>query len=252
MTIRELYEALDERIPSALSEDWDNDGLMCCADPDQAVKRVLLALDVTDAVVSYAVDSHADVILSHHPLIFAPLRALAPDDPVASRLLTLVRAGISVFSFHTRLDRVAGGVNDTLARKLRLDDVAPLGEGDASLGRIGTLPEEMPFEEFAEYVKVALGAPAVQGFDARRTVARVALVGGEGKDFVSDAIRAGADTYLSGRIGYHVMQDAPINLMEAGHYYTERAVVETLSAWVKELGSDVECEIYTPNPLTFY
>ncbi len=252
MTVRELYAALSSRIPPTLSEEWDNDGLMCCPDPDREVKKALFALDVTDAAVAHAVATGADVIVSHHPLIFAPLHAVTPDDAVANRVLTLVRAGIAVFSFHTRFDRAEGGVNDTLAHKLRLTDAMPLGEGDASLGRVGTLPEEMPLEEFAEYVKVALGAPAVQALDADRPVFRVALVGGEGKDFISAAIAAGADTYLSGRLGYHAMQDAPINLIEAGHYYTERAATEALSTMVKAIDSGVECEIYTPNPLTFY
>ena len=252
MTVRDLYEALSVRIPSTLSEDWDNDGLMCCPDPDKAVKKVLFSLDVTDAVVAHAVTVGADVIVSHHPLIFAPLHAVTPDNAVAKRVLTLARAGISVFSFHTRFDRADGGVNDTLARKLRLTDVMPLGEGEASLGRIGTLSEEMPLEDFAEYVKVALGAPAVQALDADRAVFRVAIVGGEGKDFISVAIAAGVDTYLSGRLGYHAMQDAPINLMEVGHYYTERAATEALSAMVSEIDPGIQCEIYTPNPLTFY
>lgn len=252
MTVRDLYEALSVRIPATLSEEWDNDGLMCCPDPDREVKKALFALDVTDAVVAHAVKVGVDVIVSHHPLIFAPLHAVTPDDAMANRVLTLVRAGIAVFSFHTRFDRVQGGVNDVLARKLRLADVVPLGEGEATIGRIGTLPEEMPLEEFAEYVKVALGAPAVQALDADRAVFRVAIVGGEGKDFISAAIAAGADTYLSGRLGYHAMQDAPINLIEAGHYYTERASTEALSVLVKEIDSGVDFEIYTPNPLTFY
>lgn len=252
MNVRDLYSALALRVPADLSEEWDNDGMMCCPDPERAVKKALFALDVTDAVVAHAVAVGADVIVSHHPLIFSPLSAVTPDDAVAKRVLTLVGAGISVFSFHTRFDRVAGGVNDTLARKLRLTDVAPLGEGEASLGRIGTLREEMPLEDFAEYVKVALGAPAVQALDAYRPVLRVALVGGEGKDFISAAIAAGADTYLSGRLGYHAMQDAPINLIEAGHYYTERAATEALSALVSEIDPQIECEIYTPNPLAFY
>lgn len=252
MTVRELYDTLSSRISPTLSETWDNDGLMCCPDPDRGVLRVLCTLDVTDAAVARALETGADVILSHHPLVFAPLHALTPDEPVPARLISLVRAGISVFSFHTRFDRLAGGVNDVLARTLRLCDVAALGEGEASLGRIGSLPYEMSVADFAAYVKLALGAPGVQVWDSGRTVSRVAIVGGEGKDFISAAVAAGADTYLSGRLGYHSMQDAPINLMEAGHYYTERPSVLALAALVKELLPTVQTEIYTPNPLAFY
>lgn len=252
MTVRELYDALSLRISPALSEAWDNDGLMCCPDPDRCVSRVLFALDVTDAVITRALETGADVIVSHHPLVFSPLRAVTVDEPVSARLIALVRAGVSVFSFHTRFDRVLGGVNDVLASKLRLFDVVPLGEGEASLGRVGTLPHEMPLAEFAEYVKIALGAPCVQAWETGRPVHRVALVGGEGKDFVFAAAAAGADTYLSGRIGYHHMQDAPINLIEAGHYYTERPAMEALAEMTAELLPTAKTEIYTPNPLRFY
>ena len=252
MTVKELYAALSEKIPASLSEEWDNDGLSVCADPDKTVGRVLFALDLTDAVARYAAKTHADVIITHHPLIFAPLASLTTDDPIARRALYLARKGICAMSFHTRLDRLHGGVNDTLAAKLHLADISVLGEGEASLGRIGTLPAEMSLAEFAAYVKRALGVPFVTVHDASRTVSRIALVGGEGKDFISAAILAGADTYLSGRLGYHAMQASPINLMEAGHYYTERAATEALARIVKEVAPTLETEIYTPNPLAVY
>ncbi len=252
MTVYELYDALSEKIPKTLSEPWDNDGLMCCPRGERAVTRVLVTLDVTDAVVEQAVATGAELIISHHPLIFSPLRALGGQTPVERRVLRLISAGIAVFSFHTRLDRVEGGVNDALASQLHLEDVAPLGEGDASLGRVGALPSEMTVEEFADYVKIALGVPFVQVWDAHRPVSRVALVGGEGKDFLAHAAAAGADTYLSGRIGYHNMQDGAINLFEAGHYFTERQVTVALVKLLSAVGFTGEVEIYTPNPLTVY
>ncbi len=252
MTIRELYDILNLNIPSSLSEIWDNDGLMCCPNPEREVKRILFALDVTDAVVAHALRTSADVIISHHPLVFARLGALTTDTHVGNRLVRLVRAGVSVFSFHTRFDRVAGGVNDALSEVLSLLDVAPLGEGEASLGRIGTLSSSMSLCAFADIIKRALGAPLVQVWDAERPVHRVAVVGGEGKDFIDAAREAGADTYLSGRLGYHAMQDAPLNLMEVGHYFTERPAVSALERLVKACAPDAQTEIYTPNPLTVY
>ncbi len=252
MTVKELYTALSEKIPASLSDTWDHDGLSVCSDPSKEVTRVLFALDLTDAVARYAAKTHADVIVTHHPLIFNPLGALTTDEPTARRALYLVRKGISAMSFHTRLDRIQGGVNDTLAKKLRLAEISALGEGEASLGRVGTLSEEMSLSAFAAYVKIALGVPFVTALDARRPVRRVALVGGEGKDFIADAVAAGADTYLSGRLGYHAMQDAPINLVEAGHYYTERAATEALLQTVSEIAPALSTEIYTPNPLTIY
>ena len=252
MTVRELYTRLCEKIPTALSESWDNDGVMCCPDPEKSVKKVLLALDVTDDVVSHALEVGADLIISHHPLVFVKLSSLTTDDPVGGRLIRLVQAGVSVFSFHTRFDRMEGGVNDVLAGALGLIEVEPLGEGEASLGRIGTLPSEMSLADFAEKVKKALGVPCVQALDASRPVHRVAVVGGAGKDFVDTARLAGADTYLSGNLGYHVMQDCAINLLEAGHYFTERPSVAALMHLVNDVLPEAKTEIYTPNPLTLY
>ena len=252
MTVRELYTLLSERFSPSLSEIWDNDVLMGCPDPEGAVSRVLFSLDVTDTVVERAIETGADVIISHHPLVFSKLSSLTTDTPVGRRLVRLTRAGISVFSFHTRFDRAEGGVNDVLARLFHLSDVVPLGEGEASLGRVGILPEVMTLEDFAESVKRALGTAFVQVWDASRPVSRIAVVGGEGKDLIDAARHAGADTYLSGRLGYHAMQDAPINLIEAGHYYTERPSLSALEEAVKTVLPTVKTEIYTPNPLDMY
>ena len=252
MTVREHYTLLCERFPSSLGEICDNDGLMCCPDSERAVNKILFALDVTDAVVSHAVDTGADLIVSHHPLIFAKISSLTSDTPVGRRLIRLAQAGISVFSFHTRFDRVSGGVNDTLASILGLSCVEELGDDEASLGRIGTLPKKMSLFDFSEWVKRALGVGAVQVWDANCPVHRVAVVGGEGQDFIEAATAAGADTYLSGRLGYHAMQDARINLVEAGHYFTERPAVAALESVVRELFPEAKTEIYTPNPLTVY
>ena len=115
MTVYELYTALNEKIPPALSCEWDNDGMMCVPDPNRTVRRILVTLDATQAAEDAARAGNYDVILTHHPLIFKGVRHLTPDEPVSARLLRLASDGISVLSFHTRLDAVAGGVNDTLA-----------------------------------------------------------------------------------------------------------------------------------------
>ena len=224
MKIQEFYQFLEMRIPSSLSCEWDNDGLMCCADTNREVKRVLIALDITAAVVEEAIAGGYDVILSHHPLIFHPLRAVAPTDGVAKKVIRLLQAGVTAMSFHTRLDAVEGGVNDALATALGLCDVIPFGEGGEAIGRIGTLSESMTLDEFAARVKRVTGAPSVQLADAGRSVRRVALLGGGGSGDVMAAYAAGADTYLTGELKHNQLTDAPelgMNLIDAGHFYTE-------------------------------
>ena len=253
MTVSELYAFLNEKIPSALSCEWDNDGLMCCPEPDRKVRRVLVCLDATAEMVKKAIDESFDVILTHHPLVFHKLPALNPFEPVAQKLIDLCRAGVAVMSFHTRLDALEGGVNDTLAVLLGLGEVAAFGgEG---IGRIGTLKEPLPLNAFAALVKERLGCPALVCASGGKPVRRVAVLGGSGSDDVPLAAAAGADTYLSGEIAFHHLSDAPehgMNLVVAGHYYTEAPVCRVLSAFVREADAGIETEIAVSNTTVTY
>ena len=241
MNVKELYAKFADRIPEQLRESWDNDGIMCCADGSQDVGRVLVVLDVTEEIVDFAIASHFDLIVSHHPLIFKPLSAVTEDNHIARKIIKLLDNGVSVFSFHTRLDKVVGGVNDQLCEILGMYDTVPFGEG--FLGRIGNVDERLELEDFVYKLKQSIGADMIRYSDAFNPVKRVAVVGGDGKSYVRDAIAAGADTFVSGRIGYNMMAEAAelgINLIEAGHYYTEQPVTEFL----RELLCDFDPSIY--------
>ena len=254
MTVRELYAYLEERIPRSLSCDWDNDGLMCCANDQKQVSRVLVALDVTAPVVERAVREGFDLIVSHHPLIFRPVRAVSVGDIVADQVIRLLCADVSVMSFHTRLDAVCGGVNDVLAERLGLCDVVPFGENGEAIGRIGTLPTAMRLEDFAARVKTATGAEYVQISDAGREVRRVALLGGGGADDADAAQAAGADTYLTGELKHHQLTEAPergMNLIAGGHFYTENPVCERIRALLLEADGALTVELMNSNPVRF-
>lgn len=254
MTVKEFYECISDRIPSSLSAEWDNDGLMVCPNAGRAVRRVLCTLDVTDEAVAYAEENGFDLILSHHPLIFKPLSAVTEEDPVARKVLRLSQSGISVISLHTRADAAMGGVNDRLAEMFGLFGVSLFGEGGEMIGRIGRLDEPMPLSDFATLVKDTLGAPAVLVSDADRPVHRVALCGGDGKDFIRAALDAGADTYVSGRIGYHGMTDAPelgINMIEAGHYYTETHITGFFAELVADIAPEAGTEEFASNVIMY-
>ncbi len=246
MTVAELYAFLNEKIPPSLSCEWDNDGLMCCPDTERTVKKVLIALDITAAVVEEAVAGGYDVVLSHHPLVFRPLKSVQPYNPVAKKVIRLLLSGIAAMSFHTRLDAVEGGVNDVLAQRLGLADVVPFGNGEETIGRIGTLPSPMSAEAFAKHLKAVTGADTVTLSDAGRTVCRVALLGGSGADDVGAAARAGADTYVTGELGHHYLTDGPengMNLLVAGHFHTEDPVCERLAQLVKEADGTLDVTV---------
>ena len=248
MTIKELYAVFSEKIPSALSEEWDNDGLMCSADTSTEVHRALCVLDVTEEIVDYAIEQCFDLIVSHHPLIFRPITSVTEDNPTARKVIKLIENGVSVFSFHTRADKVSGGVNDSLCDLLGMFDTSAFGEGE--LGRIGELDEDMGLEDFAYKIKETIGADAVRYADGYNTVRRVAVVGGDGKSYIAAAIKEGADTFISGRIGYNVMEEATemgINLIEAGHFYTEQHISEFFRDLIIDFDSNIYVEIADSN-----
>ena len=219
MNVTQLYKYFDELIPRELSEDWDNDGRMLVSS-DKEIKNVLVALDVTPEVAEVAIKGGYDLIVTHHPLIFKPLRGIV--DPM---LVSLIQAEVSVFSFHTRLDTVEGGVNDRLTATLGLSDVEPFCE----MGRVGCI-DEMPFDEFILKVKEALGCERLNYVKGKDAVKRVALLGGGGKDFWADAAKI-ADVYITGEMSYNTMLDAHkagFSVIEAGHFHTEFPVCERI------------------------
>ena len=254
MTVSALYAFLNEKIPPSLSCEWDNDGLLCCPDPDKTVKKVLVALDMTGAVIKAAIEGGYDVIVSHHPMIFSPLSSVTTSHPVAKKVIDLIGANIAAMSFHTRLDAVTGGVNDALAEAIGLSDVTPFGNDGEEIGRIGSLKQPISLSAFAELVKRAIGAPAVQVSDAGKPVCRVAVLGGSGSDDVIAAVRAGADTYLSGELKHNWLTDAPdlgINLVAGGHFYTENPVCRVLCGLIREADDSIAVDVIDSNPVTF-
>ena len=248
MTVREIYEMLAERIPEELSEEWDNDGVMCCPNEDKEIHRVLISLDVTEEIVDYAVNEGFDLIISHHPLIFKPLRSLDVNDNIGRKLIKLSSAEVSVISMHTRADKVKGGVNDCLARLIGLIDIEPFGED--GLGRIGHLERETCFDDFAHHLKSVLGVEQLTVAEANLPIYTVAVVGGEGKHYVKDALEAGAETFVSGNIGYNNMEEAAelgINLIEAGHYATEFPVTGFFAYLIGKMDPTLHVEVVGSN-----
>ncbi|MBO7310396.1 MAG: Nif3-like dinuclear metal center hexameric protein, partial [Clostridia bacterium] len=242
MTVKQLYDILDSRIPRSLSCEWDNDGLMCCPNGEKEVKKVLIALDVTAQVVEYAISGGYDAIVSHHPFIFKGIKSINEESYISEKAIRLIQNGISVFSFHTRLDAVSGGVNDRLCELLELTSVQSFGEGD--IGRIGELDTPLDGEALAAKIKSLLHADGVFLADAGKPCKRIAVLGGSGGDCITDAISAGADAYISGTLSYHAMTDAPdmgITLIEAGHFYTEYPVCANLCKMIKEADSNMIC-----------
>lgn len=242
MTVKDFYKALCAIIPRELGCDWDVDGLNVCPDPERKVKRVLVALDATNEVVDKAVSEGYDVIFTHHPMLFGGLKNVVADDYDGAKVIKLCKSGVSAISFHTRIDAAKGGVNDILAGLVGLENVEIAG--DERIMRVGNLPAPMSAAEFAAKVKDVLGCPAVLCADAGVPVHRVAVVGGSGKSELDLALASGADTFLTGELKYSQYCDTDkLNLLVAGHFYTENPICERLCALVAEVCPEAQTDI---------
>ena len=254
MTVKELYEKLCEIIPPSLSCEWDRDGFECCPDPDREVKKIIVALDVTGEVIDTAEREGADVIISHHPIFFGGLKNVNAMSSEGAKAVRLIKANIATMSFHTRLDALCGGVNDTLAALIGLSNVQVIG--DEGICRIGELPSVVDAMEFARSVKVALSSgdgereAHVVLCSVGREVKRVALVGGSGGSDMRLAAAFGADTFLTGELKHHERLEAAdlkMNLLAAGHFFTEYPVCEFIEKTLEKICPEAEIKTVFSN-----
>ena len=234
ISVKNICKILDEFAPPRLAEGWDNVGLLV-GRKEKEVKVIFCALDFSEDVLLQAKQCHADFVITHHPVIFQGIKQLTDEDWRKALLMETVRNDIAVYSAHTNLDSVAGGVNDVLAHLLELQNIEGLsGEDDTleGIGRIGVLKEEMEPEVFAKRIKTILKLNNVTFVSAGHRVHKVAVCGGSGIDFLDYAVKAGADTFVTGDVKYHDAQDAfgkRINLIDATHQGTELPIVNEIA-----------------------
>lgn len=235
--------------PKSLSESWDNDGVMLCGNLEKTVKKALFALEVRKQTAEYARDNGFDLIVTHHPFIFRGISHITPEK--YGVLEILIKSGISVLSYHTRLDSAQGGVNDVLAQKLGLSEVRCFGGESGQIGRIGKVNgnDGLSLNEFAKSVKQKLGCEniMVSCADTGKVIRIAAVVGGAGKDFMSEAKSAGADAFVTSEIPHHMfiaVQETDLCVLDCGHYYTENPVAYMLENAVKQKFPEIYTEVF--------
>jgi len=244
--VQTVCDAMNRLAPKHLAEEWDNPGLLI-GNPNNEVKKIIICLDISEEVIKRAIESKAQMIVTHHPMIFKAIRSIRTDLPLGIYISNLLKNDISVFAAHTNLDSAEGGVNDVLAEKLGLIEVKTFDE-ELSLGRIGKLSQEMTAEEFARHVKKALKADFVRLTNAGEfKVKKVGICGGAGSEFISKAKFLGADAFVTGDVKYHEAQAAvsnKIHVVDAGHFATEFPIVHALADKLKSeferLNIDIE------------
>jgi len=236
-TVRDIEQRLYEIAPKELAFPWDNVGQLL-GDPEQTVEKVLVALDITEAVADEALALGCQLIVAHHPVMnckWLPVQSVRSDTPQGHLLLKLLRNGVSAICMHTNLDAAEGGVNDCLAEALELIDPGPLVWGEERLCRVGTAKEPMTLEQFAAFVCKKLGANGVRYAGKGGMVHRVAVGGGSCGNSQDAAIAVGCDTFVTSDLGYHEFLDAAgkgINLIDAGHFPTEDVICPKLVSYL--------------------
>ena len=237
MKVKDIIKVIEDFAPLSIQEGWDNSGL-CVGSPEDEVTSVLLALDCTPALVDEAVACGADMIVTHHPLIFSGLKKISPDDMVGEAVIKAVKAGISIYAAHTSADKVLEGVSGAMAARLGLENVTVLdmdGEG-TGLGAVGDFHEPVSAEQAIALVKEKFALKAMKtSKPIDGMISRVAMCGGSGGSLIAAARRSGAQLYISGDISYHnFFTPEGFMLMDIGHYESEIEIVDILFSLIKK------------------
>ncbi|MGN1349379.1 MAG: Nif3-like dinuclear metal center hexameric protein [Anaerovoracaceae bacterium] len=249
MKLNQVLEAIRLAAPEELQEEWDNSGIQIRTEGEQEIQRILTCLEINDDVVEEAIQKKADLIVTHHPLIFSRLSKIDGKDITGNQILRLIQHGISVYSAHTSFDSAARGTNQDLAQQLELTRIVPMfpraGHEACGMGRYGVYEEPMLFEDFAELLSEVCPDSFLQiAGRIPEEVARVAICTGSGAEFIDAAAENGADVYVTGDVKYHDARhadDIGLCVVDAGHYGTEILFARNMAGLLLEqLGDAVE------------
>lgn len=259
MKVREIASAVESFAPLGLQEKWDNSGL-AIGSPDAEVHGVLVGFDCTPELIEEAIRVGADMVITHHPLIFGGLKKICPEDPVGKAVMMAVSNGISVYAAHTNADKVIEGVSGAMARRLGLKDIKVLDDDGAGhgLGAVGVLPSPLSFTEALELVRSAFGLSVVRcsrPLDCK--IEKVAMCGGSGSSLIAAAQAAGAQLYLCGDVSYHhFFTSGDFMIMDIGHFESEVEIAEILFSLIRKnfpnFAVHMSSDIRNANPIYYF
>lgn len=235
MLCREIIQVIEATYPADAALDFDNVGLLA-GRREKEVQKVYLALDATEAVIHDAIRAGADMLITHHPLIFSPLRSVTDDDFVGRRVMTLIRNDMAYYAMHTNYDVLGmAALSEQILglRDTEVLDVTMVRDGrEEGIGRVGNLEREMTLEECCVDIKHKLHLGSLKVFgDMERKISRLAISPGSGKSAVAPAAAKGADVLVTGDIGHHDGLDAQaqgLAVIDAGHYGTEYIFIDDM------------------------
>ena len=255
MECKKVIELLEKQSPKSYACDWDNVGLLVGRE-DKEIQKIYIALDATDEAIEEAIANGADMLLTHHPMIFKGMKRVTQEDFIGRRIIRLIQNDMVYYAMHTNFDVM--GMADLAADYLGIPDTRVLEitsvseTGEEGIGRYGSLKKEMTVRECCEEVKQAFSLENVKVFgDLERKVKTAAISPGSGKSVISNALQAGVDVLITGDIDHHEGIDAVaqnMTVIDAGHYGVEHIFIPYMEQYLKREAKELEIAV---QPLTF-
>ena len=247
LKVKDIIGNLEKKYPKVNAENWDNVGLIV-GKLNQEVRKVQLSLDATDKAIENAIKNSADLIITHHPMIFKPVKTITTMDNLGRKIIKLIENNKSLYAMHTNLDSSKNGLNDYILNLLGVENskVIDVNEFDSEvgIGRLYTLSKEMSIDEYATFVKNSLKIKNIRIISENREkiIKKIALINGSGMSYWRKVKSLGADLFITGDIGYHDALDAKeagINVFDIGHFESENCFVELLRKDIEGMGIEV-------------
>lgn len=246
--IKDIIKVMEDFAPKNLKEDFDNVGFMV-GDKEKDVKKILLALDCTLDVIEEAKEKNVDLIITHHPLLFRKPSSITTDTITGKKIIELIKNDIGLYSSHTNLDSAEEGLNETIVNILGFKEGILLEKNKNSrnnnegLGRLVKLEEPIILEDLVLLIKEKLNIPFVKLVKGNNSVKNIAIINGSGSDFISIAVKKGADCIITGDTTYHYASDYKemgVSIIDAGHFSTEWIVFQEVIKKIKEKFDEIE------------
>ena len=247
MITKDIINFLEEKYPRSNAEEWDNVGLLV-GNNKKDVKKIQLSIDATEKAVDYAAQNNVDMIVTHHPLIFKPLKSIVMSELSGRKIIKLIENGLNLYSIHTNLDSSKDGLNDYIlelleVKKYKILDINANDE-TAGIGRMYTLEEKITILEYADFIKTKMEIKNVRvtSNDLKSEVKKIALINGSGMSYWRKVKSLGADLFITGDISYHDALDAKesgLHLIDIGHFESENCFSELLKKNLEEIGLEV-------------
>lgn len=246
-SVQDVFNELNAIAPIELQMDFDNAGLLI-GDRNKTVNKIIVALDITSAVINEAIEIGAQLIVSHHPVIWNAMKQVSSDNVQQAHVMKLIENGISAICMHTNLDIADGGVNDVLMHVLGLNPIGSLQQvsDKTGVGRYGMYSRSQTIEDMLKLCKTKLHCNGIKYVCCSNCVKTIGVMGGSGGNAILDAKKLGCDTYITSDIKYDqflLAKEININLLDVGHFNSENVIIPVVAEYLQDKVSDAE--VYT-------